>query len=134
MVDCPICSTAFESEQSVVSHISGSKDDDHSGIGFQRGWNLLNHGSAQIHGSTGDHGSETQSENHGSETGSVLYEKPTETQSGSDHGSEPSSNQCCSAPALTGGAGDMYRLDSGDIVRLEDGDRICANCDEVIEA
>lgn len=137
MAECPICEVDFESEKSVIGHISGSTDDAHKGIGFQNARELLDHSSAEDHSSTEDYSSESYSstENHGSESyssesnGSVLYEQTI------DQSSEQSSNSaCCGSPSLTGDAGEMFRLDSGDIVQLEDGDRICANCDEVVDA
>lgn len=139
MPDCPICGATHGTKQSVVSHISGSTDEDHRGIGFQGGWELLgsdgdhgSHGSTQKQGSNhGNHSSKAQSDNHGS----VLYSEPTETQSNhGNQGSKPSSNQCCESPQLTGSGGDMFRLDSGDVIQLDDGDQICTNCDEVSEA
>lgn len=131
MAECPICEVDFESEKSVIGHISGSTDDAHKGIGFQAARELLDHSSAE------DYSSESYSsaENHSSESyssesnGSVLYGQTI------DQSSEQSSNSaCCGSPSLTGEAGEMFRLDSGDIVQLEDGDRICANCDEVVDA
>lgn len=40
---------------------------------------------------------------------------------------------CCSAPSLAGGAGEVFRLESGEHVQLESGEEICVNCDTIHE-
>jgi hypothetical protein len=129
-MECPICEVPFESENSVIGHITGSTDDDHKGIGFQQARELLDNSSAQDYSSASNHSSESYSSE---SSGSVLYES-RQAESNTGQSSEQSSNQCCSSPTLTGSVGEMYRLSSGDVVQLDNGDQICTNCDEVIEA
>jgi hypothetical protein len=129
-MECPICEVPFESEDSVIGHITGSTDEAHKGVGYQQARELLDNSSAQDYSSASNYSSKSSAES----SGSVLYESREQAESNTGQSSEQSSNQCCSSPTLTGSAGEMYRLSSGDVVQLDDGDQICTNCDEVIEA
>jgi hypothetical protein len=53
-----------------------------------------------------------------------------------DHGGDLDQVQthnydCCGNPSITGTAGDMFRIDTGEVIQLESGEQICINCDTI---
>lgn len=57
--------------------------------------------------------------------------EPEPEASGELEDTEPDTQGCCQSPELTGSAGDLFQLDSGDVVRLDAGEQICEHCDTV---
>lgn len=125
---CPIdgCDYTAGAKGSVKGHISRKTTAGHGGKSGP------DYGDEISMVDVGSGGSE-QSEQTGDEqaTGNSAGVVPSEYQQSS--GDTTESSECCSNPSLTGEAGDVFELDSGEHVRLEQGDEICVNCDTIHE-
>ena len=138
MYSCPECSKKFASLEGVAMHYVNMEDSDHQNYDTKfevkkavDGWE-----DSQTDTQTVPEDSQETVEDSQNSGGSTEYSLPEfERVDRGDTGVDESGakDQCCSDPALTGSEGDMFRLESGEVIRLDDGERICANCDEVVQ-
>lgn len=129
---CPFCEYTAESQQSVVFHITGRSDDAHADKYGGHLWDEIE--AVDVDGASSSEGG-TESPD-GTSGGTVEFptaDGGSSSVESTDESTGDGGPSCCSDPSLAGGAGEVFRLESGEHVQLESGEEICVNCDTIHE-
>lgn len=137
MHSCPECSKKFASLEGVAMHYVNMEDGEHENYDTKFDVKMaVSEGGVESQTVSEDSPEDSPEDSLQGDGSTDEYSLPEfERVDRPDMGVDESgaSDQCCSDPALTGSAGDVFRLENGDVIRLDGGEQICANCDTVVQ-